>query len=103
MILTTTVFLILSLLIQTITSNYLGYTYQSLSPFITLYLLIALLMIKPYFENDKKYLLTLLIAGFLSGITYTNAVFLFFLLRIALLNFFIFIFPIIISPLTLVH
>lgn len=96
MIFITTVFLILSLLIQTITSNYLGYTYQSLSPFITLYLLIALLMIKPYFENDKKYLLTLLIAGFLSGITYTNAVFLnisLFFVAYCFTKFFHFYFP----------
>lgn len=68
--------LLFSFLFQTISSNYAGYIYHDLSLFTTIYILIALLVIKPYFENEKKYLAVLIITGFLMGITYTNAVFL---------------------------
>ena len=68
--------LLFSYLVQTISSNYAGYIYHDLSLFTTIYILIALFVIKPYFENEKKYLAILVITGFLMGITYTNAVFL---------------------------
>ena len=66
--------LIISCLIQGILSNYLGYTYSELSFFSTIYILINLLVLKPYFENEKKYLIVLLIFAFAMGITYTDAV-----------------------------
>ena len=67
---------IISYLIQGTISNYVGYTYNSLSWVTTLYVLIALLILKPYYENEKKYFALLIITGFLVGISYTNAVFL---------------------------
>lgn len=64
--------LIFSLLIQGLTSNYLGYTYADLSIFSTVYVLIALLILNPYFENKKKYFLLLIIFGLIIDITYTH-------------------------------
>ena len=64
--------IILSSLIQGVVSNYLGYTYHNLSLFSTLYILIALLVVKPHFENEKKYLILLITFGFIMDIAYTN-------------------------------
>ena len=64
--------LLISLLIQGIMSNYLGYTYLDLSIFSTMYVLIALLILNPYFENKKKYFLILIIFGLVMDIVYTN-------------------------------
>lgn len=66
--------LVISCIVQSIFSNYLGYTYLELSIFSTLYVLINLLVLKPYFENEKKYLLLVVIFGFIMGICYTDAV-----------------------------
>lgn len=72
MMLTSIIILILSLLIQGTASNYLGYTYANLSIFSTIYVLIALLILNPYFENKKKYFLLLTIFGLIIDITYTH-------------------------------
>ena len=88
--------IIFSYLFQTIFSNYIGYTYQSLSWLTTLYTVISLLVIRPYFENDKKYLMILGITGFVSGISYTNAALLntcLFLIAYYFSKFFHFYFP----------
>jgi len=58
--------------LQGVTSIYLGYTYNNLSILSTIYPLIAILILNPYFENKKKYLLLLLIFGLIIDITYTN-------------------------------
>lgn len=65
--------LICSCIIQGIVSNYLGYTYNELSIFFTIYILITALVLKPHFEDEKKYILVLCIFGFVMGITYTDA------------------------------
>ena len=70
------VVLIFYYLFQMISSNYIGYIYHDLSFLTTIYILVALLVVRPYFENEKKYLVMLVVVGFLMGITYTNAVFL---------------------------
>ena len=72
MMLTSIITLLISLLIQGILSNYLGYTYDNLSIFSTLYVLIALLILNPYFENKKKYFALLIIFGLIIDITYTD-------------------------------
>lgn len=64
--------LLISTLIQGIMSNYLGYTFDSLSIFSTIYVLVALLVLNPFFENKKKYLIILIIFGLITDITYTN-------------------------------
>jgi len=64
--------LIISCLIQGMISNYLGYTYTGVSIFSTLYILINLLLLRPYFENEKKYILLLIIFGLIVDIVFTN-------------------------------
>ena len=64
--------MIISMIIQGIMSNYLGYTYTDLSLFSTIYVLIALLVIRPYFENHKKYFGLLIVFGMILDIVYTN-------------------------------
>lgn len=64
--------LIFSLILQGIMTNYLGYTYETLSFLSTFYVLINLLVIRPYFENEKKYFLFVVIFGILIDIAYTN-------------------------------
>lgn len=73
MIIVSIISLIFSSLIQGTISNYLGYTYFDLSMFSTIYILINLLVLRPYFENEKKYLVLLLISGIIVDIVYTNA------------------------------
>ena len=67
--------LLISVFIQGTISNYLGYTYSNLSCFSTIYILIALLIINPYFENKKKYFTLLIIFSLIIDITYTNTLF----------------------------
>ena len=66
----------ISTLIQGTISNYIGYTHQNLSLFFTLYVLICLLIIQPYFDNKKKYFSLLIIFGLVIDITYTDTLFL---------------------------
>ena len=70
------ILLLLSTFIQGTTSNYLGYTYNNLSIFSTIYVLIALLILNPYFENKKKYFTLLIIFSLIIDIAYTNTLFL---------------------------
>lgn len=72
MLISSIISLIFSCFIQGIISNYLGYTYQNLSIFSTIYILVALLVIRPFFESEKKYLIILVIFGLISDIAYTN-------------------------------
>ena len=53
-------------------SNLLGYTYDNLSSFQTLYVLVALLNLIPYFDNKKKYFLILIFFGLIIDIAYAN-------------------------------
>lgn len=72
MIKLSTILLIISFLLQGILSNFLGYTFDDVSMFSTVYVLITLLLISPYFENKRKYLLLLVIFGWLMDIVYSN-------------------------------
>lgn len=96
MMILSVVVLLFSYLFQMISSNYIGYIYHDLSFLTTIYILVALLVVRPYFENEKKYLVMLVVVGFLMGITYTNAVFLnicLFLVVYYFTKFFHFYFP----------
>lgn len=96
MMILSVVVLLFSYLFQMISSNYIGYIYHDLSFLTTIYILVALLVVRPYFENEKKYLVMLVVVGFLMGITYTNAVFLnicLFLVGYYFTKFFHFYFP----------
>lgn len=72
MILLSIISLIITCLFQGIISNYLGYTYESLSIFSTIYILLNLLILKPYFENEKKFFALLISFGLITDIAYTN-------------------------------
>ena len=90
------ILLVISFLFQGIMSNFLGYILGNISIFSTIYVLITLMLIYPYFENKKKYFLVLVIFGWLVDVVYSNT----FLLHISLFyviykfsNFFHFFFP----------
>lgn len=72
MMLISIIAVLISAFIQGSISNYLGYAYENLSIFSTIYVLIALLTINPYFENKKKYFILLIIIGLIIDIAYTN-------------------------------
>ena len=72
MMLVSVIFLIISVLIQGVSSNFVGYTYNSLSLFLTIYPLITLLILNPYFQNKKKYFTLMIIFSLIIGITDTN-------------------------------
>lgn len=80
MIVFSIILLVISFFLQGITSNFLAYMSGSISIFSTIYVLITLLLIYPYFENKKKYLLLLVIFGWLVDLVYCNT----FLLNISI-------------------
>jgi len=88
-----TIFLIISFLFEGLISNYISSSFSSLNLFSTLYTLIALVVIYPYFYNEKKYYILLIIFGLLLDIVYTNTfmlnIFLFIIISliIKILNF----------------
>lgn len=64
--------LIFSFLLEGLISNYVASSFTNLNLFSTLYTLVALVVIYPYFYNEKKYYILLIIFGFLIDIVYTN-------------------------------
>lgn len=64
--------LIISFLFQGFISTYLNYSLMNPSWFSTIYILINLVILIPYFDNSKKYIKLLLIFGILMDIVYTN-------------------------------
>ncbi len=81
MIVFSIILLIISFLLQGILSNFLAYTSGAISIFSTIYVLITLLLLYPYFENNKKkFLILLVIFGGLTDLVYCNT----FLLNISI-------------------
>lgn len=72
MIIVSIISLMISCFVQGVMSNYLGYTYSDLSFFSTIYVLINLLVLRPYFENEKKYFILVIVLGLIVDIVYTN-------------------------------
>ena len=66
------ILLIISFLFEGFISNYFSSSFNDLNFFSTLYTLITLVVIYPYFYNEKKYYILLIIFSFLIDITYTN-------------------------------
>lgn len=66
------ILLIISFLFEGFISNYFSSSLTDLNFFSTLYTLITLVVIYPYFYNEKKYYILLIIFSFLIDITYTN-------------------------------
>ena len=55
-------------------SNIFVTTLNNVSPFTTIYTIIALVVIYPYFASDKKYFLLVIIFGFLFDTIYTSTI-----------------------------
>ena len=72
MMVLTIITLLISFLLQGIMSNLLNYNINNPSWFITVYTLITLLILAPYFENTKKRILIIIIVGLLIDMVYTN-------------------------------
>lgn len=66
------ILLILSFLIEGLASTYIQSSFTSFNLFSTLYTLIALIVIYPYFYNEKKYYILLIIFSTFVDIVYTN-------------------------------
>ena len=63
-----------SFLLMGMISNYQGYIPSSLSWFQTIYPLVALLILAPYFENKKKLIALVIITGLLTDIIYSHSI-----------------------------
>lgn len=63
---------VVSFLLDALVSNNIGYTLTNPSFFKTIFTIIGLVNIYPYFNNDKKYLTILIIVGILFDIVYTG-------------------------------
>ena len=72
MVLLTVISFIISFLIQSLMSNYFGYVFQGLSMFFTIYVLVNLLMLKPFYEDENKYIVLIVIVGIITDIMYSN-------------------------------
>ena len=66
------ILLIISFIVQGVISNVIGYTQENITIFYTIYPLLTLLTIYPYFENKNKFLLILIIFGLLTDLVYSN-------------------------------
>ena len=66
------IYTIISFLLDGLLSNYMSINIIEPSYFRTIYSIISLILIFNYFDNNSKYLKTLLIVGILFDIVYTN-------------------------------
>lgn len=66
------IYVIISFLLDSILSTYFPSTISNLSYFNTIYSIISLVIIYSYFQNDKKYIIILVILGIIFDIVYTN-------------------------------
>ncbi len=68
------IYIIISFVLENIMSNIFVTTLNNVSPFTTIYTIIALVVIYPYFASDKKYFLLVIIFGFLFDTIYTSTI-----------------------------
>lgn len=66
------IYLILSFILDNFMSNLFPSTLSSVSYFTTIYIVISFVIIYPYFTNEKKYYMLLMIFGLLFDIIYTS-------------------------------
>ena len=70
------IIIIISLLLDGILSNYLPYLVNDLSLFTSLFTLVSIFIIYPFFKKkEKKYLITIFIIGIIYDLFYTNLLF----------------------------
>jgi len=70
----TLIYLIFSFILESFMSNIFTSTFSSISIFSTIYTIIALVVVYPFFYNDKKYYIIVLIFGFLFDMIYTSTI-----------------------------
>lgn len=68
------IYLVLCLILEGISSLYISYSLINPSIFMTLYVIVGLVVIYPYFINKKKYLYLVIIFGILFDVIYTNTI-----------------------------
>jgi rod shape-determining protein MreD len=66
------ILLIFSFLLEGFLSNYMAFSLGATSAFSTVFTLITFVVLYPYFQNEKKYYLLLIIFGLLFDMVYTN-------------------------------
>ena len=69
------IYLIISFLLEGIMSNIFPSTLSNISYFTTIYTIISLVIIYPYFNNDKKYFIQIIVFGILFDMLYTSSIF----------------------------
>lgn len=69
------IYLIISFLLEGIMSNIFPSTLSNISYFTTIYTIISLVIIYPYFNNDKKYFILIIVFGILFDMLYTSSIF----------------------------
>ena len=83
-------YVILSFILDGLLSNYIGFNLVDPSYLKTIYSIISLVIIYNYFDNQKKYLIVLIVLGIFFDIVYTNTFILnivvFFIIYIVLSN-----------------
>lgn len=68
------IYLIISFLFESVMSNIFPATFGNVSCFSTIYTIIAFAIIYPYFANEKKYYILIIIFGCLFDILYTSTI-----------------------------
>ncbi len=66
------VYLVISLVLEVIMSNYFSSTLTNVSLFSTIYTIVGLAILYPYFNNDKKYYLLVVFCGIIFDMVYTS-------------------------------
>lgn len=66
------IYLVVSFILDNFMSNIFSSTLTSISYFTTIYIIISFVIIYPYFANEKKYYLLLIIFGLFFDILYTS-------------------------------
>lgn len=66
------IYIILSFILDGVFSNYINFNLSDISFFKTIFTLISIIIVSEYFNNKKKYLITLIIVSLVFDIVYTN-------------------------------
>lgn len=66
------IYLVLSFILDNFMSNIFPSTLTNISYFTTIYILISFVIIYPYFNNEKKYYILLIVFGLLFDVLYTG-------------------------------
>ncbi len=76
MIIISVVSLIISFLLQGLSSNLFSYYFESISIFSTIYVLVNLVVLQEYYVDTKKFMILIVVVGLLMDIVYNSTAFL---------------------------